>query len=124
MELNKLPVNPEAEAAVLGSIIRSPERLKDVIEIVKISDFHLPKNQLIYSQMLNIFNDNKEVDILILAEYLKKSGQYEEAGGKEYLLSLFESVPLADNIVHYANIVNRKAFFRNLIVKNCNKSYT
>lgn len=116
MELNKLPINPEAEAAVLGSIIRSPERLKDVIEIVKISDFHLPKNQLIYSQMLNIFNDNKEVDILILAEYLKKSGQYEEAGGKEYLLSLFESVPLADNIVNYANIVNRKAFFRNLII--------
>ena len=116
MELNKIPVDLEAEAAVLGGLIRAPDKIKDVVNILKISDFSLPKHQIIYEEMLNIFNDGKIIDVIILADYLKKKQKYNEVGGKEYFLHLFEAVPSAQNITVHAYILKKKSFFRNLIV--------
>ncbi len=116
MELNKIPVDPEAEAAVLGGLIRAPDKIKDIVNVLKISDFNLPKHQIIYEEMLNIFNDGKIIDVIVLADYLKKKNKYNDVGGKEYFLHLFEAVPTAENIKVHAEIIKKKSFFRNLIV--------
>jgi len=116
MELNKIPINLEAEAAVLGGLIRAPDEIKSIINILNISDFSLPKHQIIYEEILNIFNDGKGLDVIVLAEYLKKKKKYDEVGGKEYFLSLIEATPTAANIINYAKIVKKKSFFRKLII--------
>jgi replicative DNA helicase len=55
------------------------------------------------------------VDLITLADVLRRDGALDEIGGASYLTSLANAVPTAANINHYAGIVREKYILRTLI---------
>ncbi|HXV18543.1 MAG TPA: replicative DNA helicase, partial [Candidatus Omnitrophota bacterium] len=65
--------------------------------------------------IINLFTDNKAIDLVTLTEYLNQEGQLDEVGGPSYLAFLTTAVPTAANILYYARIVKEKYVLRHLI---------
>ena len=114
--LEKLPPqNIEAEMAVLGSMLIDEEAIAQAIEILNTGCFYKDSHRRIFDCILNLFNQNKAVDIITICDELKKQGALEQVDGPGYVASLVNTVPTSANIVHYASIVREKATLRALI---------
>ncbi len=109
------PHNTDAEKSVLGSIILDKGALIEVIEVLKPEDFYSQMHKEIFEAIIELYRKNEPVDILTLAEILKKRKTLEMVGGRSYLGLLSSSVPSTSNVEFYAKIVEEKAVLRRLI---------
>jgi replicative DNA helicase len=110
-----MPESIEAEAAVVGSMIIDPERIGQVIELLKPESFYHFAHQVIFDALVKLYENSPAVDLVLLRDELRKRKQLEEVGGVDYLKKLAESVPSSANIEYYANIVKDKSLLRELI---------
>ncbi len=111
-----LPFSPEAEQSVLGAVLLDSSCMDRVAEILPRPDyFYLSTNGLIYSVMLSMFTEGRPIDFVTVLEGLQKSGKFDEAEGKTYLLQLAQLVPSISNVESYAAIVRDKYDVRTLI---------
>lgn len=108
------PHSDDAEKGVLGSLFLDPHRADDVALIVRHEDFYNPHHQKLFEVMLAIHNAGKSIDITLVAERLKKSGDFEAMGREPFLAEIIANVPTAHNAVHYARIVSENAVLRAL----------
>ena len=111
----ELPYNREAEANVLGAIIRNPSGCDEVGGVVRVSDFDSNANRRLFKCLVDMHNEGRGIDLTLLTERLYQNGEMEEIGGEAYLAELMTSVPVAAHAVHYAKIVRDKAVLRSLI---------
>jgi replicative DNA helicase len=111
------PQNIEAEESILSAILIDNHALLDVLEILSAEDFYKAAHQLIYAAMMELFDRNEPVDLITLSNLLKEKKQIDKVGGASYLADLVDSVPMAVNARHYAEIVHGKACLRRLIEK-------
>ena len=111
----KMPFSLEAEQSVLGSILIDPACLDTITSIVSIDDFYLEEHQSIYAAMQGMYLKSKNIDVVTLIDELVKEGVYDDAGGKEYIRLIAETVPTAANVKDYAEIVRDKSTLRALI---------
>ena len=109
------PHNIEAERAVLGGILIENEAINRALEFVKDVDFYLERHRKIFGRMIAMFQENRPIDMLLLADSFRQEGLLEEIGGLTYLSSLTDAVPLTTNISQYAQIVAEKAVLRRLL---------
>ena len=110
------PYSMDAEQAVLGSILIDSACFDRVSGIIRSSDsFYIPQHKTIYSIIANLKLLNQKVDALIVAEELKRSGEYDEASGRNYLAQLAQSVPSVANVESYAKIIKEKYYLRTLM---------
>lgn len=110
------PYSMDAEQAVLGSILMDSACFDRVSGIIRSSDsFYIPQHKTIYSIIANLKLLNQKVDALIVAEELKRSGEYDEASGRNYLAQLAQSVPSVANVESYAKIIKEKYYLRTLM---------
>lgn len=111
-----LPSSPEAECAVLGSIILDGNVINEVTTILRgQTDFHMPKHVSIYAALQSVYEESQKIDMVLLTTKLADRGELDKVGGVDYLIELFESVPHAASAGHYAKIVRDKAMVRDLI---------
>ncbi|MDO5098768.1 MAG: replicative DNA helicase [Corynebacterium sp.] len=114
-EYRQPPHDNEAEQGVLGAMLLSPNTVVDIIETLSPEDFFRPAHQLIYTAIIDLFSDNKEIDSVIVAGRLDRNNDLERVGGAPYLHTLISSVPTAANARYYAEIVAEKAILRRLV---------
>ena len=112
------PQHIEAEESILSAILIDNHTLLDVLEILAPEDFYKTSHQLIYAAMTELFDRNEPVDLITLSNHLKEQDQIDKIGGAAYLAELVDSVPMAVNARHYAEIVHGKAVLRRLIEKS------
>lgn len=109
------PQSLEAERGVLGSLLMDSSTLPKALEILQPNDFYWDIHQLIYKAILSVESRSEPVDLVTVAEELRRQGQLEKVGGSEYLRLLLDSVPTSAYIEHYARIVQQKSTLRSLI---------
>ena len=111
------PHNLEAEVAVLGSMLIDEESVARVIELLagNKQSFYDSRHREIFQGIVDLFNENKPVDIITLADHLTSGGLIEKVGGASYIADLTTSVATSANIVHHARIVKEKYILRSLI---------
>ena len=116
ISLNKLPpYNKEAEQSVLGACLHSEDAIAKVLEILREEDFYKSTHKKIFAVMRGQFEANEPIDVLALADQLRKKNELEEVGGIEYLGLLEDFVPTATAVVHHAKILREKKILRDLI---------
>ncbi len=113
--MRRMPFSLEAEQSVLGSILINPECMNDLAGIITADDFQLTEHAEIYRAMQDMYLRSRSIDPVTLIDELVKSGTYDEAGGRDYIRLIAETVPSATNVKDYANIVRDKAILRSLI---------
>ncbi len=115
MSLKLPPNNVEAEKAVIGSILIDNDTFNKVGDLIRAEFFYDPKHQVIFANIVNLYNSSKPIDYLTLSTELKKNKKLKEAGGVEYLNEILNFVPTSANVLEYANIVKENAVRRQLI---------
>lgn len=109
------PRNVEAEKSVIGSMLMDGDAIMTASEIVSAKDFYQPQYGAIFDGILELFNENVPVDVLVLQEKLKTKGLSEDVYSVEVLSDLLNAVPTSANVAYYAAIVHEKAVLRRLI---------
>ncbi|MFA4829835.1 MAG: replicative DNA helicase, partial [Thermodesulfovibrionales bacterium] len=109
------PQNIEAEQSILGAIMIENDALPKVIEIISREDFYKESHRKIYDAMIELFDKSEPIDLITIAEELKKRNEIDAVGGEAYLSSLASQVPTAANIRYHSKIIREKALLRSLI---------
>lgn len=109
------PQNLEAETAVLGAILIDNMVLNKIADLLIPESFYDLRHALLYENILELYKDNKPVDVLTLTSLLKKQNKLRQAGGPSYLTDIISSVPTSANVESYANIVKESYIRRKLI---------
>ncbi len=109
------PQNEEAEMAVLGSMLLEDNAISHAVELLDEKAFYKDAHKKIFSTIVDIYSENKPVDLITTTERLKTRKFFDDVGGASYLASLTQAMPTAANISHYARIVREKYIMRSLI---------
>ncbi|MCH5320848.1 MAG: replicative DNA helicase [Eubacterium sp.] len=110
-----MPFNLEAEQSVLGCVLIDPACMEEAVAQINAECFYLPQHRAIFGAMMLMYTKSKAIDPVVLVDTLTKTGQYDTAGGREYLLQLRQSVPSTVNIGEYIKIVKEQYYLRSLI---------
>ncbi|MDV7187571.1 replicative DNA helicase [Lutibacter sp. TH_r2] len=116
LEKGKIP--PQAvdlEEAVLGAMMIDKKGVDDVIDILHDEVFYKESHQLIYNAIYSLFQNSEPIDLLSVANQLRKSGNLELAGGDYYLVNLTQKVSSSAHIEFHARIILQKYIQRRLI---------
>ena len=108
------PHNIEAEQSLIGSLLIDKEAIVKVGDMVTPEDFYRDVHRMIYEVIAELFSKHEPIDLLSLGNRLEEKKQLEIIGGRSYLVSLANVVPTASNVVHYAQIVQKRATLRRL----------
>lgn len=118
MSIDKqLPHSMQTEQASLGSMLLNKEAILATNGFLKLDDFYMESHQIIYKNILDLFNKGQSVDLVTLTEELKKKEMLERIGGITYLSLLMNSVPNVLNIQYYNQIIKEKFILRNTIIQ-------
>ena len=108
---NQMPHSPEAEQAVLGSMLIDADCVKDVMDKLQAQDFYLRTNREIFETIYQMFVYSRPIDGVTVAGELEKSGLSND-NTRAYLLQLMEVTPTSANVMEYVRIVQDKALMR------------
>src|SRR5512140_566562 len=73
-----MPESIEAEAAVIGSMIIDPQRIGQVIGVLKSESFYHFAHQAIFDSLIKLYENSAAVDLVLLRDELKKRKQLDE----------------------------------------------
>ena len=126
LTLERIPPNSmEAEMAVLGALLATPEEATFQIQgRLDSSHFYYAAHQAIFSGIAALQDSRRPIDIVTLAQQLADKGVLNDIGGEAYLSELVKHAPQTANIAHHANIVWERHQLRDLInvthdIMNC-----
>src|ERR1700737_2983501 len=111
-----LPQSPDAERAVLGSILINNNAFYRVISTIGPEDFFRDAHRTIFAAMRSLAEQSREIDLLTLKDDLAKRAQLDQVGGSAYISSLIDGIPDIAHVERYARIVKEKSMLRRLIV--------
>ena len=109
------PQNLEAEQSVLGSLLIDKEAITKIADFLHPEDFYRDVHGLVFETMLELYERKEPIDLLSLSGRLEEKKKLEIVGGRGFLASLANVVPTASHVVHYGQIVQKKAILRRLI---------
>ena len=113
-----LPHSPEAERAVVGSMIMDTDAIAAASEIITGEDFYQRQYGVLFDSMVELYSEGKPVDLVTLQDILKTKDVPAELTSVEFISGLINDVPTSVNIRHYARTVAEKATLRRLIKAN------
>ena len=108
------PQNIEAEQSLLSCLLIDKDAIIKVADIISENDFYKDAHRIIFTTVKELYNHHEPIDILSLANRLEEKKQLTDIGGRTYLAKLSSFVATSSNVVHYANIIQRKATLRRL----------
>jgi replicative DNA helicase len=109
------PASVHAEMTILGGMLVEPVAIVDATMLLKADDFALDSHRRIYTAMLNLAEAGHAVDIVTVAEELRRRKELDSIGGVPYLASLSEGLPRKLSIESYVRIVRDKSLMRQLM---------
>ena len=108
---NQMPHSPQAEQAVLGSMLIDADCVKDVMDQLQTQDFYLRTNRDIFETIYQMFVYSKPIDGVTVAGEMGKNGKSNEQT-RSYLVQLMEVTPTSANVMEYVRIVQEKSLMR------------
>lgn len=109
-----LPWSVEAETAVLGSLLLSPDRFDSVADILTDKMFHRPLHRAVFAAIASLVNSCKAVDVVIVYEMLEQAGEVGTVSLVE-LNELAQYTASPANVRRYAEIIAERALMRGLL---------
>ncbi|URL59601.1 replicative DNA helicase [Luteibacter flocculans] len=106
------PCSIEAEQAVLGGLMLSPESLAKVSDWLTADDFFRRDHQAIYRAILGLSAQKSPCDAITMGDWFVANDLGHMIDGPTYLMELANGTPSAANIVAYGEIVVEKSRLR------------
>ncbi len=114
--MEKIPPHSlEAEQAVLGGLMLSPEAWDEVADLIADGDFFKPAHKKIFSTLRDLTKKGQSTDLIVVSNQLKTTNEINSVGGIPYLTEIIDNTPSITHIREYANIVKEKSLVRMMI---------
>ncbi|MCI8416693.1 MAG: replicative DNA helicase [Lachnospiraceae bacterium] len=113
-----MPHSGEAEKSVIAAMIMDRDAIMAAGELLSGEDFYLSQYGVIFEAMVELFNEDKPVDLVMLQERLRAKEVPPEISSMEFVRELLDSASVFENVRYYINIVSEKATLRRLIRLN------
>lgn len=96
----------EAEKAVLGALLDDMTVYQNVARILTGAESFMTRDhQLVYDAISTMYAEKKTTDPIVVADYLRKTGNINRVGGSDYLYELYAPIVETESSVFYAAIV-------------------
>lgn len=117
------PQNIEVEKSLLGCMLMDKEAIITVSAWLLPDHFYENKHILIYSAILDLFNNGLPVDLITVVDKLKKNKRLKEAGGATYVANLVTTIATSAHAEEYGEIIKESAMRRGLISSSPPSTY-
>lgn len=117
-DLRILPHSADAERALLGSLLLEESAVGEALTVLRDfgpAAFFFEKNATLFQYILELYDQRKPLDGVVIKDELVRRGVFERLGGYEFLADLVGAVPSALRVRQYAEIVRDKFLLRDLI---------
>src|SRR5260370_523079 len=84
------PRNVEAERALIGAMMRQPELVPEIADLIRSADYAVGAHQLIHRAIVVLHTAGRGLDLVTIADALQAEGQLEDAGGSTYLVEIWD----------------------------------
>lgn len=111
---NRVPQSPQAEQAVIGSMLIDPACIPDVLKDARAEHFYNRINHDIFETIYAMFNYGQTIDPVTVMEQMKERGVFHEETTRSYILELMKMTPTAANVGEYVTIIRDKSLQRDL----------
>jgi replicative DNA helicase len=109
-----LPQSAEAESSVLGAVLKDNSVLCVVARQLKPEYFFSAAHRFVFEAMVDLFERDGTVDLVLLHDEMENRGTLEKCGGAAFLSRLTEGVSTA-HVEYYTRLVRDRAFMRKLV---------
>jgi len=109
------PQNIDAEKSLLGAVLLRDDVMANITTIVTPTDFYDDRHQVIFSNMLSLYERNKPIDLLTLTSELRLAKSLDAAGGPTYLATITNYVNTTAHSEAYAELVAQASARRRAI---------
>lgn len=114
MGLDQVVANVEVEKSLLSALLlKDGVAIPEVAEDLNADDFYRPEHKKIYTALLNLNGKGTKVNILVLENELRITGELKKVT-LSYLYSLLEHEHTTGRVIEYAQIIKKKALLRRL----------
>lgn len=109
------PQAKDVEEAILGAIMLDKSAYDRAAEMMTPESFYVEAHSRIYRAMQTLARNNQPIDVLTVAEELKRNEELELVGGAYYVTKLTNSVTSGAHIEHHCRLVYEKFIKREMI---------
>lgn len=109
------PHSQEAEESVLGAMLLDKDAVIAVAEFLNPEDFYDERLRDVYQSCLELYEARLPIDVLTVADRLKKRKNFKSDDSSSFLADLANKVPTAAHVEHYGRIVKDTATKRSLM---------
>jgi len=111
------PHNLEAEKSVLGAVLLDERHLHALLveQHLRPEHFYREQHGAVFAAMIELYENDRKIDHLTVAETLRQRGKLEEIGGPAAIDELAGWVPAAGHAREYGQIVRDNAQLRALL---------
>lgn len=117
MRLKTPPQAVEIEEAVLGAMLIDSRGIEEVMEFLRPSVFYNSANRKIFEAIQALYG-KEAIDLMTVAEELRKSKSLEDVGGEYYLVNLTQKISSSAHIEFHGRILLQKYIQRELIANS------
>lgn len=108
------PHDDVAEQSVLGAILIDKDAMVDVAEFLRPHHFYSGKNALVFTAMMELYEQHEPIDVVTVTAQLKKNGSVSSTT-PSYVSELVNMVPTSAHAQQYARIIAEHATKRRLV---------
>lgn len=112
------PHDADAERAVIGAMLMDREAIVIAAESLRKDDFYQPQLGVVFDAIVEMNNEGKPIDLVILQNRLKEKDVPPEITSLDFVRGLMDLHLTSANIEHYVRIVYEKSLLRRLIRVN------
>lgn len=106
---------PEAEKAILGILMLSPDLVSEVRRRLDVDDFYISQHQIIFAAACELDDERLPVEPTSLVSKITRSGKVKNISDiTVYLTELLSSAPASASLSYYAGLVRDAATRRGL----------
>lgn len=109
-----LPNDAKAEGAILGAIILDNKLAAQARDTLVPEDFYVPSHRRIFVAMMQLHDEGRGINPILIADRLNRDGAVESVGGISFISNLTHGLPHFADISEYAEIVKGKSALRQL----------
>lgn len=116
MDYERIPPNSiEAEQSLIGAAFLHKTVLPNIFDMLKPDDFYIEKYKEIIDCISEMFLIGHHIDIVTVADALRKRGTLDKIGGFGCLCELTIKAALPESVKHYCSIILEKSLLRQTI---------
>lgn len=122
----EVPKQEIVEKSVLGTILVNGSIIDKIIKDFTSELFYDFKNKAIAKVIMQLYQENKAIDLVSVTTELKRTEKLTEAGGITYISGLTSFIGNYENIDHHIRVLQQESLRRNLIrigAQAVNKSF-